>query len=766
MDGSNVYRQMPTLYSNQKVPGAISPKFSLSATARRSPPSADTGIWIGDYLVKGAPVLEIVPNTAESTKAYGLLNTSLGSFYIPSYCLADPRLVYGGTRWKLDLGETIKLNLQTQFDFRADDFRPAPADYDADPADPTKAVAAQNGGVGCRDSNLHTHGLLVTPTRPNATTDSYGDYVLDTTHAASNAPDCSSAQQGGGGHHHTTGTSFAQGRSHTDTMKFSIKLPGQQGEESNLNDAQLMASGHHPPGLYWYHPHPHGYSRLQMNGGTTGVITIGKLESYAKDADGKPLLTPNQLQSAQRHIQLKDAQLDCPQTATDCTAASGNWIMPTAYDPLLCNGLSSPESRGECGTDRRKWLFTINGVQFPTIRNTKGGTEIWRLVNASPNVTYRLTLRPRLASGAIGNVPANYKRFAILAVDGVNAPGVDIEADSKELLMMPGSRAEVVMQFAPNEDFVLTQAEVNGGQDPWPSIGLMEVAVPADAQTAANEKILTVNTGGQSAIEVIGVIPRAADTNTPSATDMCAFDGTRNVRYVKFVKRVKEGNNKEIFGLISGVGGNDPTQSAVIFDEHAQPIGNDVALAWNKYAGDPGTQENFPAMGSNPAGGICTKFGSREIWVLENWTNEIHNFHIHQSKFRYMQQRDLASFPPVWTNLKSHFLNTPEVDPANDTLARINALAQAEWAVSASPRRSSLHDTIPIPPGRGINGGQCEGVPDPQHCDPARISIRIDFTRNEQIGDFVYHCHILEHEDLGMMSQIKVLGPDLTASAH
>ncbi len=39
----------------------------------------------------------------------------------------------------------------------------------------------------------------------------------------------------------------------------------------------------------------------------------------------------------------------------------------------------------------------------------------------------------------------------------------------------------------------------------------------------------------------------------------------------------------------------------------------------------------------------------------------------------------------------------------------------------------------------------------------------MDF-RGPYIGDFVYHCHILEHEDNGMMAIIRVL--PATAAAH
>ena len=46
----------------------------------------------------------------------------------------------------------------------------------------------------------------------------------------------------------------------------------------------------------------------------------------------------------------------------------------------------------------------------------------------------------------------------------------------------------------------------------------------------------------------------------------------------------------------------------------------------------------------------------------------------------------------------------------------------------------------------------------PAHPYPS-VTLRMDF-RGQDIGDFVYHCHILNHEDQGMMAIIRVLpGP-------
>ncbi len=39
------------------------------------------------------------------------------------------------------------------------------------------------------------------------------------------------------------------------------------------------------------------------------------------------------------------------------------------------------------------------------------------------------------------------------------------------------------------------------------------------------------------------------------------------------------------------------------------------------------------------------------------------------------------------------------------------------------------------------------------------VMLRIAFTEPEIVGRFMYYCHVLEHEDRGMMAQIEVYDP-------
>lgn len=111
-----------------------------------------------------------------------------------------------------------------------------------------------------------------------------------------------------------------------------------------------------------------------------------------------------------------------------------------------------------------------------------------------------------------------------------------------------------------------------------------------------------------------------------------------------------------------------------------------------------------PYSSDNPPA-IITRQGAVEDWIIENRTSEVHEFHIHQI----------------------HFL-----------LLEVNGKAVPK-------EQQQFYDTYQVPWYRGKG-------PWP------RIKVRMDF-RGAIAGDFVYHCHILDHEDAGMMAKIRVLPP-------
>src|SRR6201992_3044221 len=100
---------------------------------------------------------------------------------------------------------------------------------------------------------------------------------------------------------------------------------------------------------------------------------------------------------------------------------------------------------------------------------------------------------------------------------------------------------------------------------------------------------------------------------------------------------------------------------------------------------------------------IVVKQGTVEDWVIENRSNELHAFHIHQLHFMLVD-----------------YLGRKVDEPF-------------------------LRDTVNVP---YYNGRSLEYP---------SVRLRMDFRDPNIIGTFVYHCHLLEHEDGGMMGRIKVV---------
>jgi FtsP/CotA-like multicopper oxidase with cupredoxin domain len=101
---------------------------------------------------------------------------------------------------------------------------------------------------------------------------------------------------------------------------------------------------------------------------------------------------------------------------------------------------------------------------------------------------------------------------------------------------------------------------------------------------------------------------------------------------------------------------------------------------------------------------ITTNKGAVEEWTIQNRSPELHEFHIHQI----------------------HFL----VEEVN--------------GVKIPKDQQQFYDTYQV----GYYDGVSENFP--------YIKVKMDF-RGAVVGDFVYHCHILDHEDGGMMAKIRVL---------
>jgi len=108
---------------------------------------------------------------------------------------------------------------------------------------------------------------------------------------------------------------------------------------------------------------------------------------------------------------------------------------------------------------------------------------------------------------------------------------------------------------------------------------------------------------------------------------------------------------------------------------------------------------------------IVARQGTVEDWIIENRSNELHAFHIHQLHFLVMDYMGR---------------------PVNENV---------------------LRDTVNVP----YYNGRALAYPS--------VRLRMDFRDPNIVGTFVYHCHLLEHEDKGMVGSIRVVPAAQEANA-
>jgi FtsP/CotA-like multicopper oxidase with cupredoxin domain len=116
-------------------------------------------------------------------------------------------------------------------------------------------------------------------------------------------------------------------------------MPGEE------RDYEYRIPVNHPAGLFWYHPHPHRFTRGQVEGGMAGAIII------EGDLDQLP-----QIEGVQERL----------------------LVIQGPFDPGGTSG------------------YVVNGLVNPTIRTREGDRQRWRILNATAGVFMNLHLEGHL----------------------------------------------------------------------------------------------------------------------------------------------------------------------------------------------------------------------------------------------------------------------------------------------------------------------------------------------------------------------------------
>jgi suppressor of ftsI len=192
----------------------------------------------------------------------------------------------------------------------------------------------------------------------------------------------------------------------------------------------------HPPGLFWYHTHPHGESERQVLDGMSGAIVIEGMERYA----------PNVGRLRERVIVLRGRSIEHDPSAAE-----------------LRRAVEIP-SKG-CGGEAEavEEIFTVNGALRPRIEIAPGERQFWRMVNASPDRYLDLQL--------------DGQTFDVVALDGMplayHERKIPIRT-TNHLQLAPAGRLEAIVTGPPpGTHGVLRTLCVDTGPDGDPNPGMV-----------------------------------------------------------------------------------------------------------------------------------------------------------------------------------------------------------------------------------------------------------------------------------------------------
>ena len=168
----------------------------------------------------------------------------------------------------------------------------------------------------------------------------------------------------------------------------------------------------HPPGLFWYHTHPHGESHRQVLDGMSGAIVLEGMERYVPEIE----------RIRERVLVVRGRSIEHDPNAS-----------------ALKRDVEIP-AKG-CGGEAEKVeeIFTVNGALRPQIEIAPNERQFWRIVNASSDRYLDLQLD--------GNI------VEVVALDGMPLAYRDPKHPTKtmdHLLVAPAGRLEAIVTGPPS----------------------------------------------------------------------------------------------------------------------------------------------------------------------------------------------------------------------------------------------------------------------------------------------------------------------------
>jgi spore coat protein A, manganese oxidase len=507
-----------------------------------------------------------------------------------------------------------------------------------------------------------------------------------------------------------------------------------------LNEAEYYYPNDQSARLLWYHDHAWGITRINAYAGVaTGYVITDAYEAALTAANNLPgPLDPRTFYLIFQDKTFVDAAtIGTGDPTWPGPTTTGSLWYPHVYDPARWtlgptpggpppDPSAVPEAFGD--------TILVNGTVYP-FAQVEQRQYRFRLLNAcnarflNPRLLFANNNNPNTVASTEANVAAPGPEFLQIGTEGgflphptlVNAPGTPL------LLLAPAERADVIVDFrnVPAGSILILYSDAAA---PYPVGDPRYDFRPNNASTPTTLKGFGPNTRTLLQIRVVArvgaanppiTLPRTLTPTDPflinqGRTPIVPVPNPRTGR-----ARVRLANGTVIQALYRYLTLNEDFDT---FGRLIQLIGNNVA----PLPGGGFGRAYMDIPTETPAA------GDYEVWELINLTGDTHPIHIHLVNWQILSRQpfDVVNFTgiPTYTGPavapdpnERGWKETVRMNPGEVTrvFAKFD-LPVVPFAVPTSPRLGPLY------PGKTAH-------------------------------EYVYHCHILEHEEHDMMRPLVVL---------
>jgi FtsP/CotA-like multicopper oxidase with cupredoxin domain len=392
-----------------------------------------------------------------------------------------------------------------------------------------------------------------------------------------------------------------------------------------------------------------------------------------------------------------------------------NW---TRAQPLMVInqlGVTPNLERGAAGRTDKGPDFSVNGQIKPVIQMRPGEVQMWRIINTSGRASALFAVPHQDAKGK-----QDQYEWVQLAQDGVQFNNANYQSHrNRSFLLAAGNRADLLVKALPCAN--------NAKTCTYPVIVQNEVD-PTDLAQANMLTLVSINVAGP-----------AVDPTSHAAQ----FMPTAPVNFPPFLADITKEEVKD-------------NKRTMRFSSTGPGKGGVHKIDGKQFDGEVGA---------------LVKLNTVEEWKIINETYGpliSHPFHIHINPFQVVEvfsPNDTITVPDTKHPGKTLTVPLYIFDPKAQVSKKqclLNPLADPDdWKPCGPPpvnKDGIWWDVFPIPSGTKATDANKKPIIDPktnkQVLVPGYFKMRSRFV--DYAGFYVLHCHILAHEDRGMMTVVEV----------